>query len=197
MPQGGGIARFPETQGGPAAQKWIARLQAETARQQMMAQMSMAAGQVGLGRAQLGLQEKQAFPLEYQAGQYGAIFPELYNLISGKLGQGRRNTMNQITGNMGKTMGAHLSRTNTSIPAGADVLARRYLSPLSQAMEMYDPAKQMGQAFGLTQQFAPFAQQGWGGLSAKRRPNQGEFAKNYMNRFWGQGGMSDMKSLYS
>lgn len=107
-------------------------------------------------------------------------FPELYNLMFGRLQGGQRNMMNQITGNLGRTMGRHLSRTNVAVPVGMDALARRYMSPLSQAMEARDPMRMMGQAQTLAGMFAPGFKAGYG---EKRDPTR--YLGQYMNRLWG------------
>lgn len=116
-------------------------------------------------------------------------FPELYNLIYGRLQGGQRNMLNQMTGNLGRTMGAHLSRTNVAVPTGADTLARRYLSPLMQAMEMQDPMTRMSQAMGMARQFAPMFGETWGQESPlyQRITDPAGHLKKFMGRFWGGG----------
>ena len=112
-------------------------------------------------------------------------FPELYALMYGKLQGGQRDLMNQITGNLGRTLGRHLSRTNVAVPVGADALARRYMSPLSQAMEMANPLRNVQGAMSMAKMFAPGFKAWWAEKDGTRDPLR--YLNKYMNRYWGGG----------
>lgn len=113
-----------------------------------------------------------------KAGQPIQWLPEMFSQIYGKLGEEQtahrdwmrelmnltRSTMTGTTADLARGLGSQFSRTNVAIPAGADVMARRYLSPMSQGLEsqmaylkqlLKQPQSRMGQATGLTQQMAP------------------------------------------
>lgn len=85
-----------------------------------------------------------------------------------------RSGMRGTTADLARGLGSHLSRTNTPIPAGADVMARRYLSPMTQSMDaqlqyleqlLQKPTSQLGAAAGLTSQLAPLFNNWWGQAS--------------------------------
>lgn len=104
--------------------------------------------------------------------------PEMFSQIYGKLGTEQtahrdwikelmgltRSTMADTTAGLARGLGSHMSRTNVPIPAGADIMARRYLSPMTQGLEsqmaflrqlLQQPQSRLGMATGLTQQMAP------------------------------------------
>jgi len=119
-------------------------------------------------------------------------FPELYNLIYGRIGTEQSNQMRgmigQLTGNLAG--GSQLSKTNVPIPAGADILARRYLSPLTSQMNMGMPwLDRTGQAMNLAQQFAPMFQSWWGQKTPLyqriREPERS--LPDFLSRLWGGG----------
>jgi len=140
--------------------------------------------QVSMGRQQL------------TAGQPTQWLPEMYSQIYGKLGEEQTahrdwigellktlgSNLGGITADFSRGLGSHLSRTNVPIPAGADVLARRYLSPMTQGIEsqmgflrqllQQPPQSRLGQATGLTQQMAPMFEQ-WRG--ARRFPGLSQY----------------------
>lgn len=114
--------------------------------------------------------------------------PEIFSQIYGKLGTEQtahrdwikelmgltRSTMADTTAGLARSLGSHMSRTNVPIPAGADVMARRYLSPMTQTIEsqlaqlqamLQQPQSRLGMATGLTQQMAPFFKRGLPDLS--------------------------------
>ena len=75
-----------------------------------------------------------------------------------------RSTMADTTAGLARGLGSHMSRTNVPIPAGADIMARRHLSPMTQTLEaqlaqlqamLQQPQSRLGMATGLTQQMAP------------------------------------------
>lgn len=172
------------------------------------------AAQQGLAEKRFGLQERQAFPFDYAADAYGDAYPGLVGSLYGKM-RGEetehrdwltnlmRGTTSQAMGNLGKSLGGHLSRTNVAVPGGADMLARRQLSPFTQQMEMLmglarkpvgNFAGRMGSAMNLGMMMAPFGgdagqwgvggygnNMGMSGYGKKRR--QGGYGGN-----WGGGG---------
>lgn len=114
------------------------------------------------------------------SGGFGGYkwMPEMFSQIYGKLGTEQtahrdwikelmgltRSTMADTTAGLARGLGSHMSRTNVPIPAGADIMARRYLSPMTQSMEsqlaqlqamLNQPQSRLGMATGLTQQMAP------------------------------------------
>lgn len=105
---------------------------------------------------------------------------KLFSDIYGRLGTeetGRRDWIKElmglargnlagVTGDLSRGLGAHLSRTNVPIPAGADVLARRHLSPMTRTIEsqlqylqqlLKEPQSKFAEAISLTGQMLPYA----------------------------------------
>lgn len=130
----------------------------------------------GGGRTNYGLPVHPYQQLQSQRGTQW--LPDMFSQIYGKLGTEQtahqdwikglmdmtRGTMARTTADLSRGLGSHLSRTNVSIPAGADVLARRYLSPMTQTLEsqmgylqqlLKQPQGRLGSAVGLTQQMTP------------------------------------------
>jgi len=119
-------------------------------------------------------------------------FPELYNLIYGRIGTEESNRMRgmmgDLTGGLGRALGSQLSKTNVPIPAGTDVLARRYLSPLTSQMNMGMPwLDRTGQAMNLAQQFAPMFESWWGEKSPlyQKTYDPTRFLPQFLSRLWG------------
>jgi hypothetical protein len=114
-------------------------------------------------------------------------FPRLFELMQGRLAGGRRGMMNQMTGGLGRSLGRHLSRTNVPVPVGANALARRYMSPMTQAMEQQDPFDEISQAMALAKMFAPGFGAAWGEKSGlfQRARDPMRYLEKYMDRFGG------------
>ena len=81
-------------------------------------------------------------------------FPDLYQNLFQRMGAEETSAFDQLVGRFGGALGSQMSRTNTPVAGGYDMLANRFMAPMRAQMQM-PWSQKVGTTLQMAQQFAP------------------------------------------